>query len=313
MSEQGTVASRAGGYLAAVVASRVLQFAFFIAVHGTLAAEDRGRFLDVLGFASLAGALMSLGYDAVLVRSLSPGSDPGKAFGTVFVSKGILGAFVWAVCAVLGGLAWGSGPKSALLVILIGSVFAESLLSACLSFLQAAGRFGRINAITVGGSVFQVALGLSVAVAGGGVVAFALTVAATQSARLVWGFLSVPADARRLRFDVGTAARLFRRPRRSACSTCSACCSYGRTCSGRTLGRGCRPGRYGWSAADRTRGRCRWRSGRPISGLRRRGPARGFPRRCTGGPAVLLALALPIAAVGSVFAGDGLAGTVLPA
>ncbi len=205
-------AADATRFFAATLASRLLQFAYFLVVMRMLSADDRGRYSGTLTLASIAAVVMSLGFEAILVRRI--GRDPAAAsrvLSAALAVKSLLGLGVFLVMAGIGGLAWWPDAKAPLLALFGFSVFLESLLACYLSFFQARGAFHFNNHIMVWGSLATLAGGVVVAWVGGSVVGFAGVVAGVQFLRLAAGaFLAREEGARGQRPDRREMVTLWR-------------------------------------------------------------------------------------------------------
>lgn len=179
------LSSQAAGFLSALLASRLLQAAYFFIVMHALGAADRGRYHLTLALASLASTWMNLGYDAAVVRAVAAGtSRGGGALRGALASKGILGAVVLAAASAAGFVVWGEDPKAALLALFCASVYLEALLASGFAFFQGTGRFREVNVLNLAGSALTLAAGALVAWRGFGILGFAWAVLAVQAVRL---------------------------------------------------------------------------------------------------------------------------------
>ncbi len=189
-------------FFAATLASRLLQFAYFLVVMRTLAADDRGRYSLTLALASIASMLMALGYEAAVAREIGRApADKWRILRAALVSKGFLGGGILLLTGAAGFLAWHPDRKAALLVLFGVSVFLESQLACYLALFQATGELSRNGLLTAAGSLLTLAGGGAVVLAGGGAIHFALVVVVVQGVRL----LAAARMARHHRDDAASA------------------------------------------------------------------------------------------------------------
>lgn len=175
----------ASRFFAATLSSRLLQFAYFLVVMRSLGADDRGRYSLTLALASIAAAVMALGYEAAVARAIGRApQERWRILRAALFSKALLGGGVLAVMAGAGFLAWRADTKATLLALFGLSVFLESLLACYLALFQATGELFRNGRLMLLGSFLTLVGAGGVAAAGGGVVGFALLVVAAQGARL---------------------------------------------------------------------------------------------------------------------------------
>lgn len=173
-------------FFAATLASRLLQFAYFLVVMRTLAADDRGRYSLTLALASIASMLMALGYEAAVAREIGRApADRWRILRAALVSKGFLGGGILVALTVAGFFAWHPDRKAVLLALFGVSVFLESQLACYLALFQATGELSRNGLLTAAGSLLTLAGGGAVVLAGGGVLHFALVVVVVQGVRLL--------------------------------------------------------------------------------------------------------------------------------